>query len=1295
LQAQAIVDHRFVLETQWRRGGMGTVWKAHDLRTQATIALKVLHEGAVDQVERFIREGALLADLRHPNIVSYVGHGTIADGTPYLAMEWLEGETVAERLARQRLTLLESLALLRGTLRALSVAHRRGIVHRDVKPSNLFLRRGRIEDVVLLDLGVARHLEASSDLTRTGSILGTPSYMAPEQAQAHREVTPSADVFSLGCVLFECLTGTPPFVGSSVFSVLAKVLFEEPPRLGTLRAEIPAVIEALVDDMLTKDPARRPRDAEAVLARLDALGATPDLPAPGAVSQRPRSPGAEQELVSVILALPPGPTESPERPAASGDLSTPDLSIYDAQVRRLVNGTTLMTLAQRGGSATDLAARAARCAMRLRADRTSGKFVIATGRGIPSERIHIGEAVDRAGLMLRALAERDGGAIWLDEVTTGLLDARFQAQRLQENEGGPAGAVEVSVLIGEDPSTDPGRRLLGRPTTCIGRDHELAILKLTLRACIEESSPRAILVSGPPGIGKSRLRHELLRHTQVGEPQLTVLVGLGDPIRTAGTRGLLGNAIARLCGIRSDGTDEENREALAERVGRHLSPAGDRLRTIVFMGELCGTPYPEEALPELRAARHSPSIMADMLTQAWVAFSRAEATQRPVLVVLDDLQWSDALTISLVGAALRSLASSPLMVLALGRPEVAELFPNLWAPRLTTLPLPSLGAAAAARLIRQVLGPDALPEVVERIVNRAGGNALYLEELIRAAEANRDAVPGTVLAMLQARIGLLPAPVRRVLRAASVFGEDFPVAGVESLLEAAGTPDTLEEVLATLDNQEIVEQQPDEAGATRWRFRHALMRDAAYGLFTSEDLATWHGLAARVLETAGEDPAVIASHYERSGDRGLAVRHYIAAADRTYERSELAATVTLVERGLSCGAAGPERGILRSIETAARFFRNEMVASASASKEALELLPAGHLRRTQSLAWSTYTALHVGNGGEVAAHVDELLAIEPVPTERASYVRALGDVFISHAVLANRAEATRLLARLEQIDAHAGADDPLTHGHVKYWTARFLELLGDDPYAAWTAAKASTLAYQRSGDRRMLAFAQVEIGECARRLFSVEDGLATMRQAVALAKVIQEAVTTSFVQQYLATLLAEHGADEQLGEARAAAQEVLEQSGGSVYAAFGHMALALTDLRAGDTATAEGHARQARDLIRRIGLRALFPHADGTLLQILVGKGDGSSASALADEILMVVDREGPMGTIEMSVRLVAARAHLLAGRRDDAIRGVQVALAGLARRAASIPEPAMRARFFSHVPEHAALLVLGRELGI
>ncbi len=301
-----ILDGRFALEAEHKRGGMGAVWKARDLKTHQPVAVKIVHTySAAEQAERFAREATLLADLTHASIVSYVAHGATAEGVPYLAMEWLEGENVAERLARQRLTLSESLTLVRAATRALCVAHERDVVHRDLKPSNLFLRRGQLDDVVLLDLGVARLVSSRDDLTRTGSILGTPSYMAPEQAQGLPDVGPTADVFSLGCVFYECLMGEPPFVGDHVLAVLTKVLFEETPRLRDAEPGVPVAIEALIELMLSKDRARRPADAAAVLDALNRLeDLEPTLPAsmPPRLTPSSRPGPIEQDGVRGVRA---------------------------------------------------------------------------------------------------------------------------------------------------------------------------------------------------------------------------------------------------------------------------------------------------------------------------------------------------------------------------------------------------------------------------------------------------------------------------------------------------------------------------------------------------------------------------------------------------------------------------------------------------------------------------------------------------------------------------------------------------------------------------------------------------------------------------------------------------------------------------------------------------------------------------------------------------------------------------------------------------------------------------------
>ncbi len=1290
---QLIVDDRFALEVQHKRGGMGTVWRARDLRTSRPVAVKILHGAVAEQAERFIREAKLLADLADEAIVAHVAHGTTAEGVPYLAMEWLDGENVAERLARKPLTLLESLTLAWAAGRGLAVAHRRGIVHRDIKPSNLFLRRGRVDDVVLLDLGIARHLNGADPLTQTGSILGTPSYMAPEQAQGVHDVSPAVDVFSLGCVLFECLTGDPPFVGEHVFAVLAKLLFEDPPRLQDLRPELPAAVDALLARMLAKEPGRRVRDGDALLATLAALGGVLDVEAPRATAAPPRPPASEQELVSVILAtrdrraadddsLAGGPTLLPGQPSGA---AFPDVAVYGAEMKRLADGTTVITLPQRGGAATDLAARAARCALRLRESRSTWTIVLATGRGIPSERMHIGEAVDRAGSMLRARADRGGGWIWLDEATAGLLDARFHTRRLDDD--------TMFALEGEDASIDPTRPLLGRPTACVGREHELGTLELALRACIEESAPRAVLVVGLPGMGKSRMRHELVRRAQAHGDDVVVLLGLGDPIRTSSTRGLLGSAVSRLCGIRAGAPPAENRAALEDRIGRHLT--ADRHRTPVFIGELVGVHYPSDEVPELRAARQNPAIMADLIAQAWVTFLRAEAAVHPVLLALDDLQWSDALTLSLVDAALRDLGSSPLMVLALARPEALELFPDLWAPRLAVMPLRPLGAAAMARLVRHVLGDQVSDAAVERIVARAAGNALYLEELIRAAEAKREAVPETVLAMLQARIGLLPASARRFLRAASVFGESFPLAGVEALVRATGHDD-VPACLRALAKHEIVELQPHDRGANRWRFRHVLMRDAAYGLLTAEDRVAAHAGAARFLEAAGEEPAVVASHCERGGDLPGAVRHYTAAAKQAYRRNDLASAIALVNQGIACGARGEERGVLGSIEAPTRWSQNDFAAGLAASGEALALLPPGHPKRIDCLSSSIFCGVQLGRTAELEPQLEEMLATDPGEEDRADYVSALGYASLACAALASRGQASPFLTRIAVIDAQYGDGDALVRGHALYWRLRFLQLLGDDPYEPWVVARQCVDSHERSGDRRMLARAHAEVGECARRLFSVDEGVKVMRRAVELVRGIREPVPTAFVTQRLAILLAEHGAPEDLAEARALGSSVIENAGQArFYRAMGQVALALVSLREGDPATAEPLARAAHATVRALALRGYFPHVDAPLLTVLVAAGVTDGVGALADEALALLDSLGPMGLIELSLRLAAARAHLHVGRRDDAARGIAVALACLERRAALVPDPALREAFLTRIPEHVGVRELARELGV
>src|SRR2546423_1553164 len=213
---------------------MGTVYRARDRETGRVVALKVLRRRHGDEAARFEREAALLADLRHPGVVQYVAHGHTQDGAAFLAMEWLEGRTLAELLDARPLKVKETLALGRAVAESLGAAHRHGVVHRDIKPSNLFLVDGDAARPRIIDFGLASSTRNARPLTRTGLLMGTIGYIAPEQARGARNIDPRTDLFSLGCVLYECLTGEPPFIADHAMGVLAKILFDEAPSLHEL-----------------------------------------------------------------------------------------------------------------------------------------------------------------------------------------------------------------------------------------------------------------------------------------------------------------------------------------------------------------------------------------------------------------------------------------------------------------------------------------------------------------------------------------------------------------------------------------------------------------------------------------------------------------------------------------------------------------------------------------------------------------------------------------------------------------------------------------------------------------------------------------------------------------------------------------------------------------------------------------------------------------------------------------------------------------------------------------------------
>ncbi len=261
------LDGRFRLDRRASAGGMGTIFQGTDLTDNTRVAVKIATRQDETRGARLMREADALAALHDPTIVPFRHRGRTADGALYLVMDWLEGRDLHQRLAAGLLSLNDTLTVGGRAATALASAHRLGIVHRDVKPSNIFLRDDRPERAVLIDFGLAS-MPHAAPLTQAGMVLGTLGYIAPEQVLRHDASDARTDVFSLGCVLFQCLTGKVPFAAPNTLAALASVLLDETPRLRALAPQMPASLDALLCEMMTRDPGRRPHDGAAVVSRL-------------------------------------------------------------------------------------------------------------------------------------------------------------------------------------------------------------------------------------------------------------------------------------------------------------------------------------------------------------------------------------------------------------------------------------------------------------------------------------------------------------------------------------------------------------------------------------------------------------------------------------------------------------------------------------------------------------------------------------------------------------------------------------------------------------------------------------------------------------------------------------------------------------------------------------------------------------------------------------------------------------------------------------------------------------------
>jgi serine/threonine protein kinase/tetratricopeptide (TPR) repeat protein len=1279
-----VIDGRFKVEAAVGHGGMGRVFRGIDRRDGRKVAIKVLQSASVENALRFEREVQILSKLAHDTIVEYRGHGVSKDGEAYLAMEWLDGEDLFDALEKAPLSVENTVQLGVRVSQALALSHAHGIVHRDIKPANIFLVEGDVKRLKVLDFGIARvddmfgQSSSQAQLTHAGMIIGTVGYLSPEQARG-AELTPRTDLFSLGAVLYVCLTQTPAFDGPSPLAVLAKIVADPVARVRDLVPGVPSLLDALIAKLLEKDPAARPPSAREVLMSLRELVGVVMTSSPPTAKRAVLSDN-ERRLVGVVLA---GSRGLSEGTTVSADVSSlrerldPLAAQHGAKIEVLADRSVLATL-EIAGDLKSRVAQAARLSLRMRQILPGYPVVLTTGRVTARGAMPVGQAIDWASTQLDH-APRE--AIRTDRATARLLAGRFLVTEDQ-----------LGAIVHAEQTASSSADLGGRMGRCVGRDRELDDLVRVYDECTSTSSPRVAMIAGDQGLGKSRVLFEFLVRLSKRDERPLVMRGAGDGLSAGAPYAMLGQAIRDACGIDKRASAGANWDRIASTIARAV-PEEEARSVAAFIAALAGVETGTDD-PELERVRGDAQELGGRMRSAFARWIEAEATKRPVIVALEDAHNGDRPTFDLLEHTLRTVETGRVFVVATARTEIGENLPELFAgPRSSIVALGPLARQACVELAREALGSAADPELLQTIASRSAGNARFLEELIRAAaRGQRDTLPDTIAGTVEAEITALGQAVRRAVRAASVFGQSFTVQGVAALLDEP--PDVVGSYLQTLVKAEIATRADGADGG--YAFRHALLREVAYEMLTAEDRAEAHRRAASWLESIGTPPSlVLAEHYERSGDREHAVHALLHVAHEALAGNDFSHTISYAERAIGLGARGGIAAMLRLHAAEAQTWSGRPAAAMELALGALDGLPPGSAEWCQAASVLTEAAANVGRR-DVAEEWAAKLRHAAWSTDRGhegdgAPIRALARSAAA-LVLAGSAELGRaVLDEVEYALVNGGGADLVAAAHYHFGRANVFALRGDHALSVGEYSRAAEL-YQRAAYFRFESVVRANIGYALIELGAYEEGVTVLSEVLKNAETLGIPFTEALARHNLGIALALTGRVQDGYRVELEALDDYRAQGDVRFMAAAHLALAQIVELDGKIPEAERHAQEAVRLTH--GSPAMRACALGWLAHFFLLQGRAHEGLAAATDGMNTMRRYG-IESSESLLRLVHAQGLAAVGQVEEARYALRDAVRRLDARAYAITEGPYRESFLNRIGENVRTRALANEWGV
>jgi eukaryotic-like serine/threonine-protein kinase len=621
------------------------------------------------------------------------------------------------------------------------------------------------------------------------------------------------------------------------------------------------------------------------------------------------------------------------------------------------------------------------------------------------------------------------------------------------------------------------------------------------------------------------------------------------------------------------------------------------------------------------------------------------------------------------------------------------VFPKLWAERqnVQEIRLKELGRKAGERLVRQVLGDSVGPTTIDRMVKQADGNAFYLEELIRAVAEGKDKVlPETVLAMVETRLGRLSLEARRVLRAASVFGEVCWESAVTVLLGGAMGSTMVGEWLGKLVEQEVLAVRPKSRflGERELTFRHALLREGAYATLTEEDKRLGHRLAGEWLEQHGEgDPMVLAGHFERGGEAARGASYYLRASEQAFHILDMDAAMARAGLGLGCAPPEELRIALLGMRCEASTQSLHLISGTMAdAEELMRSAPRGSIPWAQAVNAYNAGALLAGRISDLPASIALLREVDPAPEAVGKMALTLVNGIYILDFLGQVLEGTALEDRFCAVVRSTGDREML----ARFWWNTLVGLRApyahEDPWSALQHSDAIQPIFDVIGGEQIFLNMQLfrglnlwYLGESAAAEHLL-DGIVAVDEALGVA--------SSLRRFGLSWLRADRGA---LDEARALAAQLTEYGHVQQFPleeGRGRWVLAEVLRRMGDLEGAERELRAAFEMAVALEV----PGVLGTLSALRLCQGRADDALAAAEDAVARCTAMGGCGMFRGAfVRLAHAEALHATGAHDAARLVITEARTRLRAIAGRIADPAYQKSFLENVPENVRTIALAR----